>query len=474
VKDSEPQRRVRIDLPISERRLLLAFGDLVAVNAAVLLALRIWSIVGDRQFAWPLQPGQAIWFPVLSALWLILAAANDYYDLALTSRWAHSQGRLLQITAQLVAIYLLIFFLSPRDALPRLFILYYAVLSYFFIALWRMGRIFLIGWQQTIRPIVIVGEGAAAEAVVEAIRIHAPHDYHVVGLIGMGKRPVGNGLEDIPLLGGPADLLEFVTTQRIAEVVLATGEQADGELFRAVMACYERGISIVQMPILYEQLTSMVPIEYVGGQWDIILPLQARSPFDPYPLVKRGVDLVLSLLGLVLFGILLPFLALTIVLDSPGPVFYRQERVGMGGHPFWLLKLRTMGRMAEAESGPQWAERDDPRATRVGRFLRRSRLDEAPQLLNVLRGEMSLIGPRPERPVFVAQLEEQIPFYRARLAIRPGLSGWAQVNYHYGSSVEDHLIKLKYDLYYIRHCSVPLDLLILVRTVGNIAQMSGQ
>jgi exopolysaccharide biosynthesis polyprenyl glycosylphosphotransferase len=176
-------------------------------------------------------------------------------------------------------------------------------------------------------------------------------------------------------------------------------------------------------------------------------------------------DVLLAVLGLVLTLPLFPLIALLIKRDSPGPVFYRQERLGKGGRIFRLIKFRSMRCDAESTTGPVWAGEHDPRVTRVGRVLRRARLDEVPQLINVLRGEMSVVGPRPERPAFVSQLQEKVPFYIHRLAMKPGVTGWAQVKYRYGSSVEDALEKLQYDLYYIKNLSVFLDLLILLQTV---------
>jgi lipopolysaccharide/colanic/teichoic acid biosynthesis glycosyltransferase len=165
--------------------------------------------------------------------------------------------------------------------------------------------------------------------------------------------------------------------------------------------------------------------------------------------------------------------ALLIKLASPGPILYHQVRLGRGGVPFELLKFRSMVADAEEESGPQWAALDDPRVTRVGRFLRVTRLDELPQVLNILRGDIHLIGPRPERSEFIAELEQEIPFYRARLAVKPGLTGWAQVKYRYGNTVEDALMKLEYDLYYIKNRSAALDLSILLKTVGVILLFKG-
>jgi len=461
-------------LPVSERRLLLGFGDLLAVNAAVLIALRVWSIVGQRPFDPAFILSQAQWFAILSALWLTLAAANNFYDLALTARWVRSQARLIEITLQLLIIYLLIFFLSPRDALPRLFILYYAASSYVLIAIWRLARPFLTGWVPMRRRVLIVGVGWPAQTILEAIRQHAPDDYEVVGVVDEAS-PLHQDdvIIDTEIVGDGADLAHFAQELRVGEIILATSENVDGELFQAIMDCYELGIPIIPMPVVYEQLARMVPVRYVRGHWNVVLPLAGRSPFDPYPTLKRLIDIVLSLIGLLLFALLLPPLALVIVIDSPGPVFFSQQRLGRAGRPFRLTKLRTMTPDAERDTGPLWAVQGDPRVTRVGRLLRKSRLDEVPQLYSVLKGDMSLIGPRPERPAFVADLQEEIPFYRARLAVRPGITGWAQVNYGYGSTVDDQLIKLQYDLYYIRHRSLLLDGLILLQTVGQVLSLRG-
>jgi lipopolysaccharide/colanic/teichoic acid biosynthesis glycosyltransferase len=171
--------------------------------------------------------------------------------------------------------------------------------------------------------------------------------------------------------------------------------------------------------------------------------------------------------------VLLPFIALAIALDCPGPVFYRQVRSGRGGRQFQVWKLRTMVPNAEEEGKPQWATEEDERVTRVGRILRKTRLDELPQVINVMRGEMSIVGPRPERPEFIEELQERIPFYRTRLTIKPGLTGWAQIFYGYGSTVEDALIKLQYDLYYIRHWSLWLDLYVILKTVGVVLTLRG-
>jgi exopolysaccharide biosynthesis polyprenyl glycosylphosphotransferase len=216
-----------------------------------------------------------------------------------------------------------------------------------------------------------------------------------------------------------------------------------------------------------------VPVEHVNDNWALILPLEGSPLLSPYAISKRLIEVLLSLIGMVICLPFFPLVALAIRLDSPGSVFYSQERVGLNGRIFRVYKFRTMRQNAEAQTGAVFSVRGDPRVTRLGRFMRKVRIDELPQLYNILRGDMSLIGPRPERPEHVARLTEKIPFYRTRNVIRPGLTGWAQVRYEYGSTDEDAMIKLQYDLYYIRHQSLVLDLNILIRTVGRVLRMSG-
>jgi exopolysaccharide biosynthesis polyprenyl glycosylphosphotransferase len=202
--------------------------------------------------------------------------------------------------------------------------------------------------------------------------------------------------------------------------------------------------------------------------------MQSQSFFTRLQaVIKRLLDLVMFMFSLPIILVLMPFIALAIRLDSPGPVFYRQVRCGRAGKPFYIYKFRTMVNDAEKDGKAQWASKNDPRITRIGSFLRKSRLDELPQLLNVLRGEMSVVGPRPERPEFIEKLEREIPLYRTRLLVKPGITGWAQVHYDYGNSVEDALIKLQYDFYYIRYQSLALDIYTMFQTVGVLLRLEG-
>jgi exopolysaccharide biosynthesis polyprenyl glycosylphosphotransferase len=269
-------------------------------------------------------------------------------------------------------------------------------------------------------------------------------------------------------------MLNVVLREAVTEIVVTSTRELAGDIFQGVMDAYERGIVITPMPILYERVTERVPVEHVGDNWAVVLPISGISVFNPYPILKRLADIVMALIGLLLFGLILPFIAFAIVLDSRGNIFYTQDRTGLNGRRFKIVKLRTMIPDAESKTGAVFAQKDDSRVTRVGRFMRKTRLDELPQLWNVLKGDMSMIGPRPERPEHIKRLQEKIPFYRTRHIIRPGLTGWAQVRYRYGANDEDSMIKLQYDLYYIRHQSLLLDLNIIVRTVRRILSMSGQ
>jgi exopolysaccharide biosynthesis polyprenyl glycosylphosphotransferase len=468
------RRHRRLQLQISERRLLLMLGDIFAVVVSVLVGLRVWSLVGgyafNLDFVWP----KTYLFLGLIGLWLLLASANDLYELRIAASRMQTFRRLLIINAQMFVIYVVVFFVVPPLTLPRLFILYYAVMSVILISLWRFWRPVLLGWASEARRTLLVGTGSAAQTIINTIAEHAHREYEVKGIIG-GADNVGQVISSVPVIGTGADLMNFVSRDRVSELIITSTRELDADTFQAVMDAYERGIAVVPMTLLYERITGRVPVEHISDDWPIVLlTMQSgQGTLDFYRVSKRIMDFLLSLVGMIVLIILLPFLALAIWLDSRGSIFYSQERVGLNGHVFRIYKFRSMVEDAEASTGAVFSKRGDPRVTRVGRFMRRTRLDELPQLVNVLRGDMSLIGPRPERPEHVVRLTEKIPFYRTRLIVRPGLSGWAQVRYDYGSNDVDALVKLEYDLYYIRHQSIILDINIILRTIGKALAFKG-
>ncbi|MEO9161509.1 MAG: TIGR03013 family XrtA/PEP-CTERM system glycosyltransferase, partial [Casimicrobiaceae bacterium] len=248
------------------------------------------------------------------------------------------------------------------------------------------------------------------------------------------------------------------------EVIVAVRQQRGGVLpLRALLDCRLNGVQVTDLARYFERVHGQVPIESLKISWLIYGHGFRQSVLRG--IVKRCFDLMVSAVLIIVAAPLVLLAALLIAAEGGGPVIYRQQRVGHHGRTFTVFKLRSMSQDAEQDGKPAWAQSNDPRVTRVGRLIRRSRIDELPQLLNVLKGEMSFVGPRPERPEFVAMLTEQIPFYAVRHSVKPGLTGWAQVRYSYGATVEQSFRKLEYDLYYVKNHTLVLDLVILLETV---------
>ena len=275
------------------------------------------------------------------------------------------------------------------------------------------------------------------------------------------------------VLGDHRTLKMLNRKHHVRTLILAKTGNLRPELLKELMDCLEAGVEIVSMTSLHEQLTGRVPVEHVKGHWQIAMPTEHPGTATLWPIAKRGMDIVLASIGLVLLGLALPIIALAICLDGRGPIFYTQTRLGKGGKPFRVFKFRSMRPSAEEDTAV-WAKRNDPRVTRVGRLLRLSHVDEFPQFLNVLKGEMSAVGPRPERPEFLDELVDDIPFYTVRHAVKPGMAGWALVNHGYGSSKRDALLKLQYDLYYIKHQGPWLDAVILLKAFVHSFGMRGR
>ncbi len=469
---SPSPRRKRLQLQISERRLMLMAGDVLGVLIAVMIALFVWSVVAREPFTFEFIFIRSHWFFILTGLWLLLASANDFYELRIAADRRATAQRLILINLQMVVLYLIVFFFAQPLALPRLFILYYAVASFLLIAMIRLLNPALSGWISARRRVLIIGTDWAATTIIDAIGRYTHDLYDIFGVIAETDDQLKD-ISGVPVVGTGKDIARLIYTEHISELIVTSTHELSSEIFQGVMDAYEHGAAIVPMPLLYERITGQVPVEHVINNWAVVLPMDGDSIFNPQLAIKRIMDIVISLIGMVVFLILLPFVAVIIRLDSPGSIFYSQERTGLNGRLFRIYKFRSMRADAEAKTGAVFSHQGDSRVTRVGRFMRKTRLDELPQIVNILRGDMSIVGPRPERPEHIKRLTEKIPFYRTRLVIRPGLTGWAQVRYNYGSTDEDALIKLQYDLYYIRHQSIVLDLNIILRTVGKVLRMSG-
>ncbi|MCS7049587.1 MAG: sugar transferase [Verrucomicrobiae bacterium] len=315
---------------------------------------------------------------------------------------------------------------------------------------------------------LVIGTAAEARKVIELVQGHPHAGIKVLGiiLVGADREQVGRFVGDYPVLGTLDSLEKFVNLYGIDRLILATTADFEPVLLRRLRQFRYRGIALVDFVGLYEELAYEIPIDHINDEW-LFLASMNSSRFHIRRL-KRVVDVVVALLGLVITAPIMAVTAVLIKLTSPGPVLYRQERLGRDSQPFMLIKFRTMREDAENHTGPVWATDDDPRITWLGKWLRKFRIDELPQLWNVLKGEMSLVGPRPERPVFVKKLSEKIPFYSERLLVAPGVTGWAQVMYPYAASIEESRRKLQYDLYYIKNMSFILDLLIVLKTIRTI------
>lgn len=319
------------------------------------------------------------------------------------------------------------------------------------------------------RKVLVLGTGKMANRVAELEEQGVSPDFTCVGFVGPSQNP--STQEPCRNHNAVGPLVDYARRNDVDEIVVAREERRGGLPMEELLACKAAHIRITEFQTFWERETGQVDLDSLRPSWIIYSDGFVGGPLQA--LVKRIFDVTASLL-LLLFS--LPMLvlgALAVKLTSRGPVLYRQERVGLGGRHFMLLKFRSMYVDAESDGMPRWAGERDPRVTPVGGFIRKTRIDELPQIFNVLRGDMSFIGPRPERPFFVETLAEQIPYYSERHQVKPGISGWAQLNYPYGASVEDAKMKLKYDLYYIKNYSVFLDLIVLMQTVRVILWSEG-
>jgi sugar transferase (PEP-CTERM system associated) len=268
---------------------------------------------------------------------------------------------------------------------------------------------------------------------------------------------------EIHIIGDTSAIHEIANSAKVDRIVVALEERRGRFPTEELLKCRMEGIPVQEGIAFYEHLTGKLLVERAHPSFFIFSDGFRKSSLDRG--VKAVMDFLIASIGLILGLPLIALTALAIKIDSSGPVFYRQERLGRNGRLFTLLKFRSMTEDAEKETGPVWAEEEDARTTRVGKIIRKLRLDELPQMVNVVRGEMSFVGPRPERQFFVEQLKKGVPFYEKRLAVSPGITGWAQIEYPYGASQNDALEKLKYDLYYIKNMSLFLDLAIIFKTV---------
>jgi len=321
--------------------------------------------------------------------------------------------------------------------------------------------------------LLLVGTSAAAVALAKELHEHRIElGVEIVGFVDPDPARVGMPLLNPGIIGTVADIPSIVQNRHVDRVVVslvdARGKLPMDDLLKMKL---DRGVTFDHLPTVYEEYTGKIAVENLRPSWLIFSGGFKKTRVLAF--AKRALDILAALVGLALLSPVLGLVALGVRMTSKGPVLYHQQRVGKGGRVFTVHKFRSMRQDAEAETGAVWAQAKDTRITPIGGFMRRTRLDELPQLWNVLVGDMSMVGPRPERPEFVGQLTEQIPFYGLRHTVRPGVTGWAQVRYTYGASVEDSMEKLQYDLFYIKHMTIAFDLFVLFSTVKTVILRRG-
>ena len=451
---AELLRARRRGLALSERKLLLLAGDSVAVAAAFLIAFNLHT--AEVRHIGLAVPRVAL--GIVLAVFLASAYLADAYRLAgAVNLRGTFQSISVSLTISFVGL-LGVFFVVPyRITRPTLL-------------LWvPLAALALMAWRLLYRA-VFAGEIFAGSLVVVA----DPTRFRQVWPDATG---VMRGLYRVVEVVSPerpdcADIVEELAAEgRVDQIILGVREEVPRDIFRALLDCYDRGVPVRSLSDLYEELTGRMLLDQLGHSWLLSLPMRSETS-RTYGAFKRGFDILAAVVGLLLLAVTAPLVWLALKLEDRGPLIYRQERLGKYARPFTIVKYRTMRRNPQPEASQ--TDLGDERITRVGRVLRKLHLDELPQAWNILKGDMSMIGPRPEQPSYVAMLQQSIDFYNTRLSVRPGLTGWAQVNFGYGEGVEGAREKLSYDLYYIKRQSATLDMLILARTAVAVLSLRGR
>lgn len=442
------------------KKTILLLGDIVILYLSLWLTLLIrygtnFDFQRWQQHFWPLT--------IIYLLWLIVFYIAGLYELTLARNnisFYSTLSRGLAINAGLAIAFF--YFIPYFGITPKTNLFLNLVILTLLFSGWRQIYNYLLKSSALLNNVLIIGKddkNKEIRQISQIIRNNPQLGYRIIKKIKTKE------------IQTPFDLLEMASQKNIKTIITAIDPHQDSKLVQSLYQCLPLKISFSDLPSFYEKILGKVPISSIGQVWFLENLTESQKNF--YEATKR----ILDMLGSFVFGsvglIFYPLIALVIKLDSRGPVFFTQRRISQDGQIFKVLKFRSMIEEAE-KNGAQWADQQDHRITRVGNFLRKTRLDELPQLWNIFIGQMSFIGPRPERIEFVQRLEKEIPYYQIRHIVKPGLTGWAQVNFHYGASVQDSIEKLQYELYYIKHRSLVLDLSIILRTIKIVLKGGGR
>jgi exopolysaccharide biosynthesis polyprenyl glycosylphosphotransferase len=456
---------------------ILMLGDAILLLAILMVLLVVVPFVKmtfeASSHALSLREVNLLWLALALACWCLAVNLTQSQDLScMSSRFKSPFCTLFAL------LFMDIFWIMLSHFLLGIGFIKSAWLGSLFLALaipmftsWRVLFAEIMNIPRFRRQAVIVGGNTVGGSITKELRGAKHSSANILGYIGESVEDTFSQ-DELPILGGRSTLRYLVLNNIIDMIILDLDYKAHPELFKEATEAAQYGIAVVPLAVVFESASGKVPVEHLGDKW--YMALQPERILPPFYLCWRKIlDIACGLFGLVVLCLVLPFIALFIYLDSPGPIFYSQERLGLHGKPFRIYKFRSMRTDAEGDGDVKWSAEYDPRITRVGRFLRITHLDELPQLLNILCGDMSLIGPRPERGAFMSELEKTIPFFGYRLAVKPGLTGWAQVKFRYGRTENDALIKLQYDLYYIKRQSFMLDIFIILKTVVEVMSLRG-
>lgn len=458
-----------IHFEISERKVLLRIMDLLSIFIALLLISDIldfnYFIITSKQWFWAI---------LLAIYFTIFATIFEMYDLKKADSFQNTLKNILLSVFVTVLFYLFTPFLSPELPENRFQILVFSITMIAALILWRLAYVTLISSPRFNKRVIVVGDSFDINVILRGLQDADPN-YKVVGFVNTDQNSQAS-YDEVPGLKKVSvnDLMQEVKELGASEIVVASSTKGVSlPLYNELISMLEDGFSIREYTQVYEEVTNRVPVNHVERDFYKYFPFSRNSKNRFYIFFHRLFDILFACAGILVLITLLPLVLLGNLVANRGVLFYEQERTGLNGKPFVIVKYRTMIRDAEKD-GARYSYKGDSRITPFGRFLRNSRLDELPQCFNILKGEMSLIGPRPERPIFVEKLSSKIPFYEIRHVVRPGLTGWAQVKGRYASTDDDALEKLQYDLYYIKNRSLFLDLNIILKTISTVIFYRGQ
>jgi exopolysaccharide biosynthesis polyprenyl glycosylphosphotransferase len=451
------------------QKILILLFDFIFINLAWAVFFYIRTQTG--WFRILIMPEMFLPMLVMYVYWLIVFTFFGMYRTWFASSRFDEISTLFKTTfVGIFILFILIFisdYLEGVESSNRILIFIYWLFLFVFVS---VGRLSIRSFQRRLlikgigrRCAVIVGFNSKAQEVHDQIIEHPALGLDVEAYVAVNHANIGKSYKGIRVKGSLEELLDIVYKNKASEVIIALEKENHDLLVDVISRLENKGIGLKIVPDLYEILSGQARTSQLYGIPLIDIMPELMPEWEKK--LKRISDVVISFLILVLTLPMSFFVAIAIKLNSKGPVLFKQERIGMNGKKFKIYKFRSMYQDAEKNTGPVWSTKNDPRVTRVGKILRKLRIDEIPQFVNVLKGEMSLVGPRPERPYFVEQLSGQIPYYQRRLKVRPGITGWAQVKHKYDESIEDVKVKLRYDLFYIENMSLRMDIKILARTI---------